>query len=78
MRKHSWIVNGLLLVALGGLIAFISVAKTVIVAFHGNVNSKIYHNSGCRYFDRKSCTENFATQAEAREAGYRPCKVCIS
>lgn len=43
---------------------------------HGNYKSRIYHNSGCRYFNCKACTVVFRSAEEARSAGYRPCKVC--
>lgn len=44
--------------------------------FRGNPSSKVYHNSGCRYFNSKGASKTFATQQEAVKAGYRPCKVC--
>ena len=44
--------------------------------FRGNPASKVYHNSGCRYFNSKGASKTFATQQEAVKAGYRPCKVC--
>lgn len=44
--------------------------------FRGNPASKVYHNSGCRYFNSKGSSKTFATQQEAVKAGYRPCKVC--
>jgi endonuclease YncB( thermonuclease family) len=46
--------------------------------FHGNVKSRIFHKSGCRYFNCKSCTEGFETRQQAIDAGYRPCGVCDS
>lgn len=42
----------------------------------GNVQSRIYHNSACRYFACKACTAVFESAREARENGYRACKVC--
>lgn len=45
-------------------------------AYHGNKNSRIYHNSGCRYFWCKACTVGFRTAQEAMTRGFRPCKVC--
>ena len=44
--------------------------------YHGNVQSRIYHNSSCRYYACKRCTAVFATEEAARAAGYRACKVC--
>jgi methylphosphotriester-DNA--protein-cysteine methyltransferase len=45
-------------------------------AYHGNTDSKIFHQSSCRYFNYKNCTRVFDTREEAIKAGYRPCKVC--
>ncbi|MBO4300706.1 MAG: hypothetical protein J5861_03790 [Desulfovibrio sp.] len=43
---------------------------------HGNTESKIFHNSHCRYYNCQKCTARFATVAEAMKAGFSPCKVC--
>lgn len=43
---------------------------------HGNAYSRIYHNSGCRYYMCKNCTVVFASAAEAQKAGFRACKIC--
>lgn len=44
--------------------------------YRGNPESKIYHNSSCRYYKGKSASKTFASPADAKAAGYRPCKVC--
>lgn len=44
--------------------------------YRGNPESKIYHNSSCRYYKGKSVSKTFASPADAKAAGYRPCKVC--
>lgn len=44
--------------------------------YRGNPGSKIYHNSSCRYYKSKSVSKTFASPADAKAAGYRPCKVC--
>ncbi len=44
--------------------------------FRGNPDTKIYHNSGCRYFNGKGSSKVFPSAQEAVKAGYRPCKVC--
>ena len=44
--------------------------------YRGNPESKIYHNSSCRYYKSKSVSKTFASPADAKAAGYRPCKVC--
>lgn len=43
---------------------------------HGNAKSRIYHNSGCRYYNCKACTVVFNSREQARAAGFRACKVC--
>lgn len=45
-------------------------------AYSGNVKSKIFHRSSCRYFASKSCTASFSSREAAIHAGYRACKVC--
>ena len=44
--------------------------------YRGNPESKIYHNSSCRYYKGKSVSKTFASPADAKGAGDRPCKVC--
>lgn len=46
------------------------------VVYRGNVNSKVFHRQGCRYYNCKNCTAEFMSREEAVEAGYRPCGVC--
>ncbi len=45
-------------------------------AVKGNKSSKIYHKASCQYYTAKGSTESFATEAAAKEAGYKPCKKC--
>ncbi len=45
-------------------------------SYRGNTNSKIFHRSGCRYFNCAACTAVFSSRDAAIRAGYRPCKVC--
>ncbi|WP_035066515.1 Ada metal-binding domain-containing protein [Nitratidesulfovibrio termitidis] len=45
-------------------------------AYHGNVQSHIFHRLGCTYYACKACTAVFATRKAALDAGFRPCKVC--
>ncbi len=61
-------------------VALVSCAATVFAAdpapIKGNPESKIYHKPECRYYNAKSCTVVFKTEAEAVKAGYKPCKKC--
>ena len=50
--------------------------KNVEAGYRGNPESKIYHNSSCRYYKGKSVSKTFASPADAKAAGYRPCMVC--
>lgn len=43
---------------------------------HGNVKSRIYHNSSCRYYFCRNCTAIFASAQEARADGFRACQIC--
>ncbi|WMW67050.1 Ada metal-binding domain-containing protein [Nitratidesulfovibrio liaohensis] len=45
-------------------------------AYHGNVQSHIFHQQGCTYYACKACTAVFTTRKAALDAGFRPCKVC--
>ena len=40
--------------------------------YHGNVDSKVFHRPGCRYYNCKNCTKVFKTRDAAIRAGYRP------
>ena len=44
--------------------------------YHGNVQSKVFHRPGCRYYNCKNCTALFSTRQAALAAGYAPCGVC--
>ena len=44
--------------------------------YHGNTESKIFHQSGCRYYSCKACTRVFDSRQAAIDAGYQPCKTC--
>ena len=46
------------------------------LVYHGNVESKMFHAPGCRYYNCKNCTEVFNSRGEAISLGYRPCKLC--
>jgi micrococcal nuclease len=46
-------------------------------SFRGNVNSHLYHAPSCRNYTCRNCTRVFATEAEAKAAGFRPAADCI-
>ena len=54
-------------------------ASTQVAAssYSGNAKTRVFHASGCRYFNCKSCTVRFTSAEEARSSGYKPCKRCI-
>ena len=72
----SLVLCGLLLTPCAGTPAGAPAVQQKGSGFRGNPASKVYHNSGCRYFNSKGASKTFATQQEAVKAGYRPCKVC--
>jgi hypothetical protein len=45
-------------------------------AVKGNKNSKIYHKPACKHYTAKGSTETFASEDEAKGAGYKACKKC--
>ena len=45
--------------------------------FRGSHKSKTVHQPGCRYYDLRKLAEVFGSPAEAVEAGYSPCKLCL-
>ncbi|MCM2256516.1 MAG: thermonuclease family protein [Vicinamibacteria bacterium] len=49
---------------------------TAAGALHGNVNSLVYHEPGCRYYWCARCTRTFASAADAARAGFRPAGCC--
>jgi methylphosphotriester-DNA--protein-cysteine methyltransferase len=42
----------------------------------GNKNSKIYHKPACKHYTSKGSTEAFASEAAAKQAGFKACKRC--
>jgi methylphosphotriester-DNA--protein-cysteine methyltransferase len=73
MMKTLAIVKTALLIAI--LVSTVITAQSGVL-YRGNVDSKIFHQSSCRYFNCKSCTATFSSREAAINAGYRPCKVC--
>lgn len=45
-------------------------------AYHGNTSSHVFHQSSCKHFNCKNCTEVFESRKAAIKAGYRPCGGC--
>ena len=50
--------------------------QTLKTTLHGNIRSKVFHQSSCRYYNCKNCTVLFNSRTEAIAAGHRPCKIC--
>ncbi len=76
MRKGSWqkiLGAGCLIVS---LLLIPLAAADAAGMFRGNVQSRIYHNAGCRYFNCKNCTMVFKSAGEAQKAGFRACRIC--
>ena len=47
-------------------------------SYSGNAKTRVFHVSGCRYFNCKACTGCFKSAEEARSNGYKPCKRCLA
>jgi len=61
---------------LSTLFALSVLAGEASVVYRGNVDTKVFHQASCRYFNCKSCTATFDARQAAVDAGYRPCKMC--
>ncbi len=70
MRKTSLIVP---VVVLFVVLAAAALADAV---YHGNIRSRVFHQSGCRYYNCSNCTVEFTSREAAIRAGYRPCRIC--
>ncbi|MBU0680131.1 MAG: thermonuclease family protein [Proteobacteria bacterium] len=46
--------------------------------YHGNVNSHVFHGSGCKDYNCKNCRKSFSSKNEAQKAGYRPHNQCVN
>jgi len=46
--------------------------------YHGNRISYKFHEPGCRDYYCKNCTRVFKTRQAAINAGFIPCKLCIT
>lgn len=49
----------------------------VAPGYRGNVNSRLYHASSCRNANCRNCTRLFASEAEAKMAGFEPAGDCL-
>lgn len=48
--------------------------QKVEAGYRGNPESKIYHNSSCRYYKSKSASKSFASPADAKAPGTVPAR----
>ncbi len=46
------------------------------IQLYGNTKSQVFHRSDCKSFNSITCTSMFNSSAEAKSAGYKPCKIC--
>jgi hypothetical protein len=44
--------------------------------YHGNTESKAFHQASCRYYNCKNCTAVFRSVDEAIQYGYHACGSC--
>ena len=52
------------------------ITKNLQTTLHGNIRSKVLHQSRCRYYNCRNCRVLFNSRTKAISAGYRPCKIC--
>ncbi len=74
MKRRKWL--SLMAVATIACAATAFAANTASVK--GNPESKIYHKPACRFYNAKSSTKEFKSEAEAKKDGYKPCKQCAT
>ena len=72
MKRRHWL--NLAAVAMIACAATVHAAETAMVK--GNPDSKIYHKASCRFYNAKSSTKEFKSEADAVKAGYQACKQC--
>lgn len=46
------------------------------ITYHGNSDSKIFHQPGCLYYDSKNSNIIFYSRDDAIGEGYTPCNIC--
>ena len=52
--------------------AAVPVQTAATSSYSGNAKTRIFHVSGCRYFNCKACTVRFKSAEEARSNGTNP------
>lgn len=45
------------------------------IEYHGNIKSHIYHAPSCKYYNCRNCVAVFKSEQEAKDAGYRECRI---
>jgi micrococcal nuclease len=50
---------------------------TASTSFRGNTTSRVYHAPHCPNYTCRNCTQVFASEAEAKAAGFRPASDCL-
>ena len=76
MKRSKWI--KLVAVALIACTTTIFAAEKAAATVRGNPDSKVYHKVACRHYSAKGSSKEFKTEAEAKKAGYKPCKRCAA
>jgi hypothetical protein len=74
-RFRPWPIFMLLLAAMLTLVNS-SIPVDAAMNYHGNTNTRKFHDPSCRYYDCPHCTAVFTSREAAINAGYVPCKVC--
>ena len=78
MKRRNWLKLAVVTLVACALTVHAEETKTTQPAtpIKGNPTSKVYHKPTCRFYTSKGCTKTFKNEAEAKKAGYKPCKAC--
>jgi pimeloyl-ACP methyl ester carboxylesterase len=75
-RCLRWLVVVGAAAGIGYGIASLLRRKRCETPYRGNDGKRVFHGPDCRFFRSASTTAEFASRADAIDAGYLPCKVC--
>lgn len=72
--RTAGILRALALVVLAYVVTSILMAGRKVL--HGNHESLVFHEPGCRFYHARNCTELFRSRKAALAAGYSPAHCC--
>lgn len=72
----AWLVSSFAPAPVRTASAEVVAAEQKEAAYVGNINTKKFHRTTCRYAKCTNCRAKFATRDEALAAGFDPCGIC--